>query len=204
VPTQQDVLIRFAGPAAADHASESAPSESAPSAPPPGATELTRYAALQRRLLLPGVAPLVEVRTDQAPRAPGPRNVLPYLAVAWKGPPLSRRLQEARVEPELALGWCKEACLLLAGLAAHGFALPDAALARFSVDSGDRLWLADLWQLREPGVEAAAAAHLSLARELCRQLLGGLDSELLTLAAQRSLDGALSLAEVLGVLSASA
>jgi hypothetical protein len=171
---------------------------------PPGATELTRHAALQRRLLLPSLAALVEVCTDQAPRAPGPRSVLPYLAVAWKGPPLPRRLQEARVEPELALAWCKEACLLLAGVAAHGFVLPDAALARFSVDSADRLWLADLWQLRELEAGAAAAAHLSLARELCQHLLGSLDSELLTAAAQRSLDDARSLAEVVGVLSASA
>ena len=200
VPTQQEVLVRFAGPAAGDRDSTGAVAQ-------PEATELlARHAALQRRLLVPGVAALVEVQSGVAQGARGPRTLLPssYLAVAWKGPPLPRRLQEPRIEPELALGWCQEACLLLAGLAAQGFELPDAALARFSVDAAERLWLADLWLLREVAVEAAAAAHLALGRQLCRELLGALDSELLSAAAERSLGEARSLADVLAALSASA
>jgi len=202
VPTQQEVLVRFAGPAAGDR-----PGDSAGAVAQPEATELlVHHAALQRRLLVPGVAPLVEVQSGVAPGARGARTLLPssYLAVAWKGPPLPRRLQEPRIEPQLALGWCQEACLLLAGLAAQGFELPDAALARFSVDATERLWLADLWQLREAALEAAATAHLALGRQLCRELLGALDSELLSAAAERSLGEARSLADVLAVLSAAA
>jgi len=202
VPSQQEVLVRFAAAAASDR-----PGDAAGAAAQPEAAELlVRHAALQRRLLVPGVAALVEVQSGLAQGARGPRALLPssYLAVAWKGPPLPRRLQEPRIEPELALGWCQEACLLLAGLAAQGFELPDAALARFSVDAAERLWLADLWQLREVTVEAAVAAHLGLGRQLCRELLGALDSEPLSAAAERLLGEARNLADVLAALSASA
>jgi hypothetical protein len=104
------------------------------------------------------------------------------------------------VEPELLLGWCAEACRLLAALAAQGLALPDAALHRFSVDASQRLWLVDLWGLAESAPVALAAAHLELGRGLCRELLGAHERDVLSASAARALDSAGSFVELLAAL----
>jgi hypothetical protein len=180
VPTQQEVLVRFEDPAA------------------PGA--LLAHAELRRRAILPGIAPLVsEVFGLSAPARD-------QLVLAWQGPQLPRRLpgagrQEPRLPAELALGWCREACRLLAALAAQGLELPDAAFARFSVDADERLWLVDLWLLREAAPAAAGPAHLGLAQGFCRELLEVLDRDVLSQQAQLAFEAATSFAALLGVLS---
>jgi hypothetical protein len=177
VPTQLEVLVRFDDPGAS------------------GA--LRAHAELRRRALFPGVAAVVAERF-----APGERA---HLALAWQGPPLPRRLpagrHDTRLAPELALGWCREACRLLAALAEAGLELPDAALHRFSVDAAERLWLVDLWLLRAAAPAAARAAHLGLAQGLCRELLGALDRDILPSAAARALEAAPDFAELLSALS---
>ena len=177
VPTQLEVLVRFDDPRAA------------------GA--LRAHAELRRRALLPGVAAVVAEGF-----APGERA---HLALAWQGPPLPRRLpagrHDPRLAPELVLDWCREACRLLAALAEAGLELPDAALHRFSVDAAERLWLVDLWLLREAVPAAARAVHLGLAQGLCRELLGALDRDILSSAAARALEAAPGFAELLSALS---
>ena len=181
VPTQLEVLVRFDDPAA------------------PGA--LRAHAELRRRALFPGVAPVVAEAFDTAAvdRAERAR-----LALAWQGPPLPRRLPAGRhdthLPPELALAWCQEASRMLAALAAAGLELPDAALHRFSVDAADRLWLVDLWLLREAAPAAALSAHLALAQRLCREVLGTLDRDVLPSAAAQSLAAAQSFSELLVAL----
>lgn len=180
VPTQQEVLVRFEDPAA------------------PGA--LLAHAELRRRAVVPGIAPVV----SEAFGLPAPARA--QLALAWQGPPLPRRLpapgqQDARLPAELALGWCREACRLLAALAAQGLELPDAALARFSVAEDERLWLVDLWGLREAAPEAAGPAHLLLAQRCCRELLGALDRDVLSSQAALAFETATSWDALLGALS---
>jgi hypothetical protein len=171
IPTQREVLVRF------DDASGG----------------LRAHAELRRRAILPGVA-LVVVEALGSER--------PHLALAWQGPPLPRRLSSLRRDStELVLGWCREAALLLGGLAAQGFALPDAGLARFSADESDRLWLVDLWSLRESTPSEALSTQLELAKQLCRELLGALDREVLTSAAAAALAGARSFSDLLSALS---
>jgi hypothetical protein len=124
-----------------------------------------------------------------------------YLAVAWLGPALPRSLQAPELGREQVLGWCEEGCRLLAGLAAFGLELPDAVPARFSVDPQGRLWLVDLWQLRAAPPEDAARAHVRLAQQLCTELLGALELDVLASAAWAAFDGAASLAELASALS---
>jgi hypothetical protein len=69
------------------------------------------------------------------------------------------------------------------------------------VDAADRLWLVDLWLLREAAPAAARAAHLGLAQRLCRELLGALDRDILPSASARALESARSFAELLSALS---
>jgi hypothetical protein len=171
IPTQREVLVRF------DDASGG----------------VRAHAELRRRVLLPGVAPVV-VEALASDR--------PHLALAWQGPPLPRRLSTLRRDSwELVLSWCREACLLLGGLAAQGFALPDAGLARFSSDESDRLWLVDLWLLRESSPSEALSAQLELARQLCRELLGALEREVLPSAAADVLASAPSFSVLLSALN---
>ncbi|HVZ32458.1 MAG TPA: hypothetical protein VG963_08530, partial [Polyangiaceae bacterium] len=171
VPTQREVLVRFDD----------------------GSGALRQNAELRRRAILPGVAPVV-VEALASER--------PHLALAWQGPPLPRRLSTLRRDSsDLVLGWCREACLLLGGLAAQGLALPDAALARFSADESDRLWLVDLWLLRESAPSEALPAQLELARQLCRELLGSLEREVLSSAAHSALGAAQSFSALVAALS---
>jgi len=90
---------------------------------------------------------------------------------------------------------------MLAALAAAGLELPDAALHRFSVAAEDRLWLVDLWLLREAAPAAARVTQLGLAQRLCRELLGALDRDVLPSAAARAFDSAQSFDELLVALS---
>lgn len=171
IPTQREVLVRF------DDAGGS----------------LRAHAELRRRALLPGVAPVV-VEAFAADR--------PHLALAWQGPPLPRRLSSLRRDSsELVLSWCREACLLLGGLAAQGLALPDANLARFSADESDRLWLVDLWLLGESTPAQALSAQLELAKHFCRELLGALEREVLSTAAVNALAAAQHFPALLSALS---
>jgi len=182
VPTQLEVLVRFDDPAA------------------PGA--LRAHAELRRRALFPGVTPVVAEQLDTAALDGAERA---WLALLWQGPPLPRRLptgrHDTRLAPELALAWCREACRMLAALAAAGLELPDAALHRFSVAAEDRLWLVDLWLLREAAPAAARVTQLGLAQRLCRELLGALDRDVLPSAAARAFDSAQSFDELLVALS---
>lgn len=191
--SQREALVRVADAAAPD--------------------ALQQHAELRRRALVPGIAPVLEQGRAAAPLPEsGPRaqasrerassEDVAYLALLWQGPPLARRLQDADVEPELVLGWCAEACRLLAALAAQGLALPDASLQRFSVDASQRLWLVDLWGLSEGPPVALAAAHLELARGLCREVLGAHERELSPVAAARALDSAGGFVELLAALAA--
>ncbi|MEO8184808.1 MAG: hypothetical protein ABI895_38865, partial [Deltaproteobacteria bacterium] len=180
VPTQQEVLVRFEDPAA------------------PGA--LLAHAELRRRAILPGIAEVVAEELG----LPVPARA--QLALAWQGPPLPRRLpgagrQEPRLPAALALGWCREACRLLGALAAQGLELPDAALTRFSVDADERLWLVDLWLLRQADAAVAGRTHLLLAQRFCRELLGVLDRDVLSHQAALAFDAATSFDALLGALS---
>jgi hypothetical protein len=94
-----------------------------------------------------------------------------------------------------------EACLVLAALAGTGLELPDAAVQRFSVDAGGRLWLSDLWGARDSGVIVAAAGHARLARHLCLELLGALEIDIVSAAADGVLNADSSLAEVIDALA---
>ena len=160
--------------------------------------ELARHAELRRRALVPGISPVLEQGSAATPSG----SSVAYLALLWQGPPLSRRMLDPDVEPALLLGWCAEACRLLAALAAQGLALPDASLHRFSVDASQRLWLVDLWGLGESTPVALAAAHLELARGLCRELLGAQERDVLPAAAARALGSAGSFVELLAALGA--
>ena len=171
VPSQREVLVRFDDSSGA----------------------VRSHAELRRRALLPGLAPAVS-------EAFGSER--PHLALAWQGPPLPRRLSSLRRDSsELVLGWCREACLLLGGLAAQGLVLPDAGLARFSADEGDRLWLVDLWLLREASLPEALAAQLGLAKQFCRELLGALEREVLPSAGADTLAAAQDFPALLAALN---
>ncbi|MEY4545060.1 MAG: hypothetical protein RL685_1255 [Pseudomonadota bacterium] len=174
LPTQREVLVRVADPAASG--------------------VLQQHAELRRRVLVPGVAPVLE-QGSAKPSATSP--ALAYLALLWQGPPLSRRVQDAD-EVELVLGWCAEACRLLAALGAQGLTLPDASLARFSVDESQRLWLVDLWGLAEGA--ATGQGPLELARGLCRELLAAQERDVLSAASAHALDSARSFPELLAAL----
>ncbi len=175
VPTQRDVLVRFATPDARQ--------------------SLAAHVELRRRALVPGITPVVE-----AWLAPSKGPGQPYLAVAWLGPALSSRLERGLLR-EHALAWCREACLVLAALAGTGLELPDAAVQRFSVDAGGRLWLSDLWGARDSGVAVATAGHARLARHLCLELLGALEIDVVSAAAEAVLNAESSLAEVSDALA---
>jgi hypothetical protein len=177
LPSQREALLRVA-----DSASPAA---------------LWQHAELRRRALVPSITPVLE----QGSAAAAGSDV-PYLALLWQGPPLHRRLQDGDVEPELLLGWCAEACRLLAALAAQGLALPDAALHRFSVDASQRLWLVDLWGLTESTPLALAATHLELARGVCRELLAAHERDILPATSAQALASAGSFVELLAALSA--
>jgi len=175
IPTQREVLVRF------EDASGAA------------SGALRTHAELRRRVLLPGVAEVV-VEALAVDR--------PHLALAWQGPPLPRRLSTLRRDSsELVLSWCREATLLLGGLAAQGLVLPDAGLARFSADESDRLWLVDLWLLAEAAPAAALSAQLELAKRVCRELLGTLEREVLPSAAADALVTAPSFSSLLSALN---
>jgi hypothetical protein len=174
VPSQREVLVRVADAAA------------------PGALE--RHVELRRRLLVPSIAPVLDSPVLRQGSGPA------YLALLWQGPPLARRLQEGEAAAELVLGWCAEACRLLAAVAAQGLVLPDASLSRFSVDASQRLWLVDLWGLAEGAASASEQAHLALARGLCRELLAAQERDVLSAAAAQALDAAGSFPELLAAL----
>jgi hypothetical protein len=91
--------------------------------------------------------------------------------------------------------------LLLGGLAAQGLALPDAGLARFSADESDRLWLVDLWLLRASAPAEALSAQLELAKQLCRELLGALERDVLSSAATEALAAAPTFSSLLAALN---
>ncbi len=180
LPSQREALVRVADAAAP--------------------AELSQHSELRQRGLVPGIAPVLE--QGSVPGVAGP--ALPYLALLWQGPPLSRRAQDGELEPELLLGWCAEACRMLAALAAQGLALPDAALHRFSVDASQRLWLVDLWGLHERPAAELAAAHLQLARGFCSELLAACERDVLPAPAAHALDSAGSFVELVAALSAAA
>lgn len=189
VPTQQDVVVRLgvAEPPEARAAALEA---------------LRSHAELRRRALFPSVTALVEAALEPATREP------PYIALAWEGPVLSSRLERGASSAGQVAAWCTEACLLLAALAAVGLELPDAAPQRFSVSDlsggraapSTRLWLSDLWGVREADSSVAQASHGVLARELCAQLFGGLDQDVLSGENAAALRAASSIGELVEIL----
>jgi hypothetical protein len=205
VPTQQDVLVRL-GPAE--------PAEARVA----GLEALRSHAELRRRALFPSITPLVEAALEPQgnhpqgnhPQGNHPqRSDPPYIALGWRGPPLSSRVERGAGSAEQIVSWCTEACLLLGALAAAGLELPDAALHRFSVSelSGDRggglstrLWLSDLWGARELTPSAAQASHLVLARQFCTHLLGGLDLDVLSAESGVALQSSSSIGELIEIL----
>lgn len=189
VPTQQDVLVRLgvAEPPEARAAALEA---------------LRSHTELRRRALFPSVTALVEAALEPATREP------PYVALAWEGPVLSSRLERGASSAGQVAAWCTEACLLLAALAAVGLELPDAAPQRFSVSElsggraapSNRLWLGDLWGVREADSSLAQASHAVLARELCAQLFGALDQDVLSAENAAALRAASSIGELVEIL----
>jgi hypothetical protein len=163
---------------------------------PDACPSLAAHVELRRRALVPGLTPVVEASLEP----PKGTQWQPYLALAWPGPALSSRLERG-LQREHALGWCTEVCLILSALAGTGLELPDAAAQRFSVDAGGRLWLSDLWGVRDSGVATATAAHARLARHLCLELLGALEVDVVSAAAQAVLSANSSLAELLDTLA---
>jgi hypothetical protein len=193
VPTQRDVLVRLLD-------------ASTPEGHAAAVLTLRSHVGSRRRALVPGVAAIVEVRLDQ-PRAGAER---PYLALAWQGPALPSRLERGDLSPEQALRWCNEACLLLSAIAAAGLELPDASPHRFSAgddrgDRGDRpesrLWLSDLWGVKDQAPSLAQPAHAALARQLCVQILGALDVDIVSPAAASALGSSSSIAEIIEALA---
>lgn len=191
VPTQQEVLVRL-GPAEPPEASAVA------------LAALRSHVELRRRALFPSVAPLVEAALE--PR----RGEQPYVALAWRGAALSSRVERGAESAQQLVVWCTEACLLLGALAAAGLELPDAAPQRFSVSElsagrggglETRLWLSDLWGVREMASSAAQVSHVVLARQFCAHLLGALDLDILSAEAAAALHSSSSIGELVDVLS---
>jgi hypothetical protein len=119
---------------------------------------------LWRRLLVPGASRIVTASAEP--------NKRPYLAVELLGYPLNREVQKGgRIEERLRLRWAVEVCALLTALAQQGAVLPDAELNRFNTDQEGRLWLVDLWGLRQEEPDSALRMHCIAARKSCRQLV---------------------------------
>lgn len=171
VPTQRDVLVRIARR---------------------DAEALRAHAELERRALVPGLARVIAAELR-------PAQGTPYLAVAWHGPSLEGRLERGDLAPERALECCVEAALVLNALALSGLELPDAAPRRFSLDAGGRLWLTDLWGVRQGGPQSLAA-HLELARALCRDVLDAL--ELDPVLSRAALEAAATTEDLIAALTA--
>jgi hypothetical protein len=175
VPSQRDVLVRIV------EGSEVA--------------ALQTHVALLRRALVPGMAPMVSVVS--APERGVERAIV---AVLWVGFAVSSRLDRGELDRALALDWCREACLLFGALSALGLLLPDAALGRFNVDAGGRLWLSDAWGLEEADAGRASGANTALARRFCLDVLGALELDPLSPVDAAALAGEASLPELLDVL----
>jgi len=161
---------------------------------PAPAEALILHAELRQRACIPGVAPVV-VSELAAPGADRPA----VLAVASPGPTLEARVE--RGAPfELVLGWCNEAVRLLHGLALCGLELPDAAARRFNVDAAQRLWLTDLWGVRDAAA-AASPSHVQQARTLSERLLDTLELDVLASASRQRLNAATNAGELLEALA---
>jgi hypothetical protein len=174
VPTQSDVLVR-AGAAV---------------------SELRNVAELWKRARLPAVAPLLAVSVE------GGGSVKPHLVAVSPGPPLPVRLRRGDGDPERLRGWCVDICVFMRGLAALGLELPDAALSRFNVDAAERLWLGDLWGIREAVPAEVELAHARLARAACIELSAALDYDFVEGDVRARLDSEMSLLELIEVLAA--
>ncbi len=170
VPSQSDVLVRSGA----------------------AIPELRNVAELWRRARLPGVAPLLEVALEGVGA--------PHLVAVSPGPPLPIRLRRGDCDPARLRGWCVDICVFARGLAALGLELPDAALARFNVDAAERLWLGDLWGIREGVPAHVGAAHARLARARCVELLGALDYDFVDSELRARLAGEVSLLELIDLL----
>jgi hypothetical protein len=120
-------------------------------------------AQLLSELCIPGVPPLLASGTTPAGE--------PYFVVAASGLELEPELL-GKLEAGDALELCRSAVEVLAALATAGVQLPDASLRRFTREPRGALLLTDLAGAKRVEVEAAAAAHLKLARELCQLVLG--------------------------------
>jgi hypothetical protein len=126
------------------------------------ADQLAEEAALQARLALPGVAPLVEH---------GVASGIPYAAVRAAGQPW--QLEAERLDPTAALALAAHAARILRALALAGVALPDAEPARFCLTS-ERIptpVLADLDGARSVTVAEAGVVNAASAAALVRRLL---------------------------------
>jgi hypothetical protein len=120
-------------------------------------------AGLLSELCIPGVAP--PLASGTAPTGE------PYFVVANLGQELERALTEGLKLGE-ALRVCLDGVQVLAALAMAGVQLPDAAAGRFTRETSGALLLTDLAGAMRVEAEPAGAAHLELAREFCRYVLG--------------------------------
>jgi len=120
-------------------------------------------AGLLNELCTPGVAPLLASGT--APTGE------PYFFVASSGQGLEPALAEG-LKLGSALRLCLDGVRILGALATAGVQLPDAAAKRFTRETDGALLLTDLAGANRVEAEAAGAAHLELARQFCRYVLG--------------------------------
>jgi hypothetical protein len=120
-------------------------------------------AQLLSELCIPGVVPLLATGTTPTGE--------PYFVVAGSGQELEPELL-GNLEAGDALELCRGAVEVLAALATAGIQLPDASLPRFTRETRRALLLTDLAGAKRVEVEAAASAHLKLAREFCQLVLG--------------------------------
>ena len=122
-------------------------------------------AKLHRRLVLPGLAPLLGADT---------KGKTIGLAVPGWGEPAGRVLGRLVEDRAVAVDLALQATQILGGLACAGVKLPDGRRWRWLVDTSaqpPRLWLASLQGAREVAPLDALKAHGGSARGFSRELL---------------------------------
>ena len=122
-------------------------------------------AKLHRRLVLPGLAPLLGADT---------KGKTIGLAVPGWGEPAGRVLGRLVEDRAVAVDLALQATQILGGLACAGVKLPDGRRWRWLVDTSaqpPRLWLASLQGAREVAPIDALKAHGGSARGFSRELL---------------------------------
>ena len=151
-------------------------------------------ARLFGELCIPGVAPLLASGT--APTGE------PYFAVASPGRELEAVLAEG-VELGDGLRICLAGVQILAALATAGVQLPDARARRFARGTSGALTLTDLAGAVRVEAKAAEVAHLELAREFCRYVLGEARDYIAPMDVAEAIPAARSCAELARVFARS-